>query len=200
MEAPPSPLSLRAKRRDLQFSGPLVEMFFRPTDPSGGICGFLFPLPPRPGTLAARAHVEVGDRLIPGGRASVGRRGWWSMTVDFLVSVTERVPVILHQRRGNRRITEPRVAIDRGGRSLGDVMACCLHAIMVALFGSLRVCRRRRWWVVRGRLRMGTSRQGKRNQQYGHREQSLHDVSSEKGTHAPEKLLRACVKKENRMG
>jgi hypothetical protein len=28
MEAPPSPLSSRAKPRDLRFSGPLVEMFF----------------------------------------------------------------------------------------------------------------------------------------------------------------------------
>ena len=28
MEPPPSPLSSRAKPRDLQFSGPFVEMFF----------------------------------------------------------------------------------------------------------------------------------------------------------------------------
>ncbi len=28
MEAPPSPLSSRAKPRDLQFCGPLLEMFF----------------------------------------------------------------------------------------------------------------------------------------------------------------------------
>jgi hypothetical protein len=30
IEAPPSPLSSRAKPRDLQFSGPLLEMFFIP--------------------------------------------------------------------------------------------------------------------------------------------------------------------------
>ena len=29
MEAPPSPLSSRAKPRDLQFRGPFLEMFFR---------------------------------------------------------------------------------------------------------------------------------------------------------------------------
>jgi hypothetical protein len=28
MEAPPSPLSSRAKPRDLQFRGPFLEMFF----------------------------------------------------------------------------------------------------------------------------------------------------------------------------
>ena len=37
MEAPPSPLSSRAQPRDLQFSGPFVEMFFdRASQPSAG--------------------------------------------------------------------------------------------------------------------------------------------------------------------
>jgi hypothetical protein len=33
MEASPSPLSSRAQSRDLQFSRPLLEMFFRPSEP-----------------------------------------------------------------------------------------------------------------------------------------------------------------------
>ena len=42
MEGPPSTLSSRAKPRDLQFSGPLVEMFFGGAQRSGGTCGEFF--------------------------------------------------------------------------------------------------------------------------------------------------------------
>ena len=38
MEAPPYPLSSRPKRRDLQFRGPLLEMFFDSAEGSATSC------------------------------------------------------------------------------------------------------------------------------------------------------------------
>jgi hypothetical protein len=39
MESPPSPCHPEAQPRDLQFSGPFVEMFFDRAKRSGEICG-----------------------------------------------------------------------------------------------------------------------------------------------------------------
>jgi hypothetical protein len=63
------------------------------------------------------------------------------MTIDLLVARAERMPVILHERGRNRGIPEAWVAIHIGSRPLGDIAACCLRTIMVALFSSLRVGR-----------------------------------------------------------
>jgi hypothetical protein len=62
MEAPPSPLSSRAKPRDLQFRGPFLEMFFDRAYPDfllrgtrdGHVCG-----PGQPGPHEVRQRHET---------------------------------------------------------------------------------------------------------------------------------------------
>ena len=77
------------------------------------------------------------------------------MAIDVGVAVSERMPVIFDERRRDRWIAEARVAISIGRRSHGNITAGCLDAVMVALFRSLRVGGRWRWWrIIGGWLRM----------------------------------------------
>ena len=98
------------------------------------------------------------------------------MTVDVAIAGAKCMPVILNQRRRYGRVAEAFVATGIGRCSPGDIALCCLNAIVVTLFGSLRVRRRRR--VVRRRLRMRTSGKRKGKQQRCHREKFFHDVPS----------------------
>jgi hypothetical protein len=101
------------------------------------------------------------------------------MTIDLVIAVAKRMPVIRNERRRHRRITEVRVAGGIRGRSPGDVSLCCFEAVMITLLCDLSTCRGwRRWRVVRRRLRMRTSGKSKGKQQYCNREQSLHHGSS----------------------
>ena len=59
------------------------------------------------------------------------------MTIDLLIAVAERMPVVLDERRRHGRIAEAWVAGGIGRCSIGDITACCLDTIMVTLFGSL---------------------------------------------------------------
>jgi hypothetical protein len=99
------------------------------------------------------------------------------MAIHLVITVAKRVPVILDERRRYGRIAEARVAAGIGRRSPGNITLCCFDTIMVTLFGSLRICRRRRWGVVRGRLRMRASGKCNGKQQCCHRQQFLHDMS-----------------------
>jgi hypothetical protein len=87
------------------------------------------------------------------------------MTIDLGISVAECMPVILHERWRYGWIAEARVAIGIGRGSHANIMARCLDTIIMALFGSLRIGRRRRWrWIVGGWLRMRTSCDSERNE------------------------------------
>jgi hypothetical protein len=105
------------------------------------------------------------------------------------------MPVILNERRRYGRVAEAFVTPGIGRRSPGDVALCCLNAVVVTLFGSLRIRRRRR--IVRRRLRMRAAGNGKRKQQCCDREQFLHDVPSKEETRAWKQVLRTSSKKEN---
>jgi hypothetical protein len=74
------------------------------------------------------------------------------MTIDIVISPAKCMPVILNERRRYGRVAEALVASGIRRCSPGDIALCCLNAIMVTLFGGLRIRRRRR--VVRRRLRM----------------------------------------------
>lgn len=78
------------------------------------------------------------------------------------VAVAKCVPVVLSQRRRDRRITEARVASEVGGCPVRDVTPRGLNAIVVPLLRSLRVSRRwSRGRIKSGRLWMRTSRNRK---------------------------------------
>ena len=80
------------------------------------------------------------------------------MTIDLLIAVAKRVPVVLDEGRRHGWIAKPWMAGGIGRCSIGDITACCLGTIMVTLFGSLGIGRRGWWrWVKRGRLWMRTS-------------------------------------------
>jgi hypothetical protein len=100
------------------------------------------------------------------------------MTIDLVIAVAKRVPVILNQRRGHGWIAEVRMAAGFRGRSLGNVTLCCFETIMITLLCDLSS--RRGWWrrVVRRRLWMRTSRESEGKQQCCNREKFLHDGSS----------------------
>jgi hypothetical protein len=132
------------------------------------------------------------------------------MAIHLVIAVAKRMPVILDERRRHGWIAEARVVAGIGRRSFGNITLCGFDTIMVTLFGSLGICRRRRG-VVRGRLRMRASGKCNGKQQCCHREQFLHDISlvcraadwarlSEEGTPAWVQRLRAGVKKEDRRG
>jgi hypothetical protein len=74
------------------------------------------------------------------------------MTIHIVIACTKCMPVILNERRRNGRVAETFVAPWIGRRSPGDIALRGLDAIVVTLFGSLRIRWRRR--VVRRRLRM----------------------------------------------
>jgi hypothetical protein len=59
------------------------------------------------------------------------------MTIDLLIAVAERMPVVLNERRRHRWIAERWVAGGIGRGSLCDITPSCLDTIMVTLFGSL---------------------------------------------------------------
>jgi hypothetical protein len=59
------------------------------------------------------------------------------MTIDLLIAVAERVPVVLDEGWGHGWIAEPWMASGIGRCPLGDIAPCCLDTIMVTLFGSL---------------------------------------------------------------
>ena len=108
--------------------------------------------------------------------SSVARR-WPSVTIDLVVAVMKGVAIVLGQGRRYGRITEARMAVWIGRRSFGNVTLRCFYAVMMTLFGSLRIGRRRRR-IVRRRLGMGTAGKCKRNQQSCERKNLLHDVAS----------------------
>jgi len=98
------------------------------------------------------------------------------MTIDIVIACAKCMPVIRSQRRRNGRVAEAFVAPGIGRCSPRDIALCSLNAIVVTLFGGLRIRRRRR--VVRRRLRMRAAGNCKRKQQCCDREQFLHDVPS----------------------
>lgn len=100
------------------------------------------------------------------------------MTIDIVIACAKCVPVIPNQRRRYGRIAEAFMATGIGSCSPGDIALCCLNAIVLALFCSLRICRRRR--VVSHWLRMGASAKRKGKQQCCHRKEFFHDVPSQK--------------------
>jgi hypothetical protein len=99
------------------------------------------------------------------------------MTVDLVITVAKRVPVIRNQGRWHGRIAEVRMAARIWGRSPGNVTLGCFEAIMVTLLGDLSTRWGWRWRrVVRLWVRTSSNCEGK--QQCCHREQFLHDGSS----------------------
>jgi hypothetical protein len=101
------------------------------------------------------------------------------VAINLVVAVAKRMPVIPNQRRRHGWIAEASVSARIGRRSLCDVTLCRLEAIMVTLLSD--VSRRRWWWrrVVRRRLWVRTSSKSKGKQQCCHRDQFLHDGSSD---------------------
>jgi hypothetical protein len=59
------------------------------------------------------------------------------VTIDLLVAVAERMPVVLDEGWRHGRIAEPWVAAGIGRCSICDVTTCRLDTVMVTLFGSL---------------------------------------------------------------
>jgi hypothetical protein len=98
------------------------------------------------------------------------------MTIDIVITCAKCMPVISNERRRYGRVAEAFVAPGIGRRSPGDIALCSLNAIVVTLFGSLRIRRRRR--IVRRRLRVRAAGNCKRKQQCCDREQFFHDVPS----------------------
>jgi hypothetical protein len=100
------------------------------------------------------------------------------MTIDLVIAVAKRVPVILNQRRRYGWIAEVRMAAGFRRCSLGNVTLGCFETIMVTLLCDLSSGRGRWRRVIRRRLWMRTSRKSKRKQQCCNREKSLHDRPS----------------------
>jgi hypothetical protein len=127
------------------------------------------------------------------------------MTIDLVVAVAKRVPVILEERWRRRRVAEPGMAIHIGGRTLCNVALSRLEPVVVTLLCDLRI--RGRGWrrrVVRSRLWMMTSCNYEREQQCCHRKKLLHDRSSLMGqllsvkqTRPGQELLCGSAKKED---
>jgi hypothetical protein len=77
------------------------------------------------------------------------------MTIDLVIAVAKRMPVIRNQRRRHGWIAEVRVAAGIRRRSSGNVTLCCFEAVMITLLCDLSAGG---WWrrIVRRRLRMRT--------------------------------------------
>jgi hypothetical protein len=81
------------------------------------------------------------------------------MTIDLVIAVTKRMPVILNQRRRHGWIAEVRVAAGIWRGSPGNVTLCCFKAIVVTLLGGLGS----RWGRWRRRVvGLGVRTSGKR--------------------------------------
>lgn len=98
------------------------------------------------------------------------------MAIDVVIDRAKCMPVIRNQRRRYGWVAEAFVAPGIGRCSPRYIALCRLNAIVVALCGSLRI--RRRWRVVRRRLRMRAAGNCKGKQQCCDREQFSHDVPS----------------------
>jgi hypothetical protein len=97
------------------------------------------------------------------------------MTIHIVIACAKCMPVIPNERRRYGRVAKALVATGIGRRSPGNVALCCLNSIVVTLFGSLRIGRRRREVT---RLRMRAAGKCKGKQQGCDREQFFHDVPS----------------------
>jgi hypothetical protein len=82
------------------------------------------------------------------------------MTIDIVIACTKCMPVIPNQRRRYGRVAKPFMAPGIGRRSPGDIALCRLNSVVVTLFGSLRIGRRRRE-VTRLRMRAAGKCKGK---------------------------------------
>jgi hypothetical protein len=101
------------------------------------------------------------------------------MAIDLFITVAKALPVVGDERWRHGRIAEVRVTSRVGRCSSSNITLGGIETLVVALLGGLRECRRRRWRrIVRGRLRMGASGNGKRKQQCSQRKKFLHEGSS----------------------
>src|ERR1700677_2867647 len=101
----------------------------------------------------------IDNKCHPSRMHSVAGRRWCrSMTIDLVIAVAKRMPVILNQWRGHRRVAEVRMAAGLRGRTLGNVTLGCFEAIMVTLLCDLSTGRGRWGGGERGWLWRGTSR------------------------------------------
>jgi hypothetical protein len=91
------------------------------------------------------------------------------MTIHIVIACAKCMPVICNERRRYGRVAEAFVATGIRRCSPGGIALCCLNAIVVTLFGGLRIRRRRR--VVRRRLRMRAAGKCKGKQQCCDRKQ-----------------------------
>jgi hypothetical protein len=96
------------------------------------------------------------------------------MVERLLVAFPEAMPVVLKGGRRDWRIAEARMTFRIGGAACCDVAARRFHSIMKSVTRNLRPRWRRRWRIIRNRLRMraGSQRQGK--EQCGKCEQFSH--------------------------
>ena len=100
------------------------------------------------------------------------------MTINLVIAVAKRVPVIRNQRRRHGWIAEVSVAAGIRRCSLSNVTLCCFEAVMITLLCDISRWGRWRRWIVRRRLWVRTSSECEGKHQCCNREQFPHDGSS----------------------